>query len=41
MRRWDRKKQDTENTGKKNGKRRWAACIPAVAAFALCACGGL
>ena len=40
MRRWDRKKQDTENTGKKNGKRRWAACIPAVAAFALCACGG-
>ena len=40
MKRWDRKKQDTENTGKKNGKRRWAACIPAVAAFALCACGG-
>ena len=40
MRRWDRKKQDTENTGKKNGKRRWAACAVAAASFILCACGG-
>ena len=41
MRRWDRKKQDTENNGKKHRKSRWPACASAAAAsFLLCACGG-
>lgn len=40
MRRWDRKKQDTENNGKKNRKSRWPACAVAAASFILCACGG-
>lgn len=39
MRRWDRKKQDTENNGKKNRKSRWPACAVAAASFILCACG--
>ena len=40
MKRWDRKKQDTENNGKKNRKSRWPACAVAAASFILCACGG-